>query len=172
MTADEPTIAKIVVTGAFGSGKTQFVRTLNTLDTVDPLPPPAPGQIIAMDFGRLHIADDLTLYAFSTPGGRRFDFMWEILAEGLLGVVVLVDSSAPPTFRESRKVIHTMTGHMPVPYVVAASFQDHPDAVPPDDLQILLRVYDVPVVPCVATDPESVKNVLLALLENALVLSG
>ena len=48
---------------------------------------------VAMDFGRITIDRDLVLYLFGTPGQDRFDFMWEILGEGMLGYVLLVDVS-------------------------------------------------------------------------------
>jgi len=59
---------------------------------------------VAMDFGRITIDQDLVLYLFGTPGQRRFDFMWEILSEGMLGFVVMVDSCKPETFREARMI--------------------------------------------------------------------
>jgi signal recognition particle receptor subunit beta len=120
---------------------------------------------VAMDFGRISVADDLVLYLFGTPGQRRFDFMWEILAEGMLGFVVLIDSVKPETFREARNILDTFRAYAPVPYVVAANKQDLEDAWSPEDLRIALRIpKEVKVIPCVATNRESVKNVLLELL--------
>jgi signal recognition particle receptor subunit beta len=105
------------------------------------------------------------LYLFGTPGQRRFDFMWEILAEGMLGFVVLIDSVKPETFREARNILDTFRAYAPVPYVVAANKQDLEDAWSPEDLRIALRIpKEVKVIPCVATNRESVKNVLLELL--------
>jgi signal recognition particle receptor subunit beta len=122
-----------------------------------------------MDFGRITVDDDLVLYLFGTPGQRRFDFMWEILSEGMLGFVVLLDSVRPETFREARSILDTFRSYAPVPYVVAANKQDFDDAWEPDDLRIALRIpVDIKVLPCVATDRESVKTVLLELLYSIL----
>ena len=118
-----------------------------------------------MDFGRITVDEDLVLYLFGTPGQRRFDFMWEILSEGMLGFIVLLDSVRPETFREARSILDTFRSYAPVPYVVAANKQDLEDAWSPEDLRIALRIpNDVKVLPCVATDKESVKQVLLELL--------
>ncbi len=83
---------------------------------------------VAMDFGRITVDDDLVLYLFGTPGQKRFDFMWEILSEGMLGFVVMVDSTRPETFREARSILETFRAYAPTPYVVAANKQDQEDA--------------------------------------------
>jgi hypothetical protein len=122
-----------------------------------------------MDFGRITIDEELILYLFGTPGQKRFDFMWEILSEGMLGFVVLVDSSRPETFREARRILDTFRSYSPVPYIVAANKQDLEDAWTPEDLRIVLRVESgVKVVSCMARNKESVKQVLLELLYGIL----
>ncbi len=80
---------KIVVTGPFASGKTQFIQTISEIDVVA-TERKISGEseriknatTVAMDFGRITIDEDLILYLFGTPGQRRFNFMWEILSEG------------------------------------------------------------------------------------------
>jgi signal recognition particle receptor subunit beta len=95
--------------------------------------------------------------------------MWEILAEGMLGFVVMVDSTKPETFREAKSILETFRAYAPTPYVVAANKQDMPDAWNTEDLRIALRIEDnVKLLPCVAKDKESVKNVLLELLYSIL----
>jgi small GTP-binding protein len=169
---------KMVITGPFSSGKTQFIQSVSEIDVVttdkkisSSSPESAEKDIttVAMDFGRITVDDDLVLYLFGTPGQRRFDFMWEILAEGMLGFVVMVDSSKPETFREAKSILETFRAYAPTPYVVAANKQDHPDAWAPEDLRIALRIEDgVKLLPCVAKDKESVKGVLLELLYSIL----
>jgi signal recognition particle receptor subunit beta len=122
-----------------------------------------------MDFGRITVDDDLVLYLFGTPGQRRFDFMWEILSEGMLGFVVLVDSVRPETFREARHILEVFSSYANTPYVIAANKQDLPDAWSPEDVRIALKIdKDVKVLGCVARDKETVKNVLLELLYSIL----
>ncbi len=167
---------KMVITGPFSSGKTEFISSVSEIDVVstERKISSAAEQIkesttVAMDFGRITVDDDLVLYLFGTPGQRRFDFMWEILSEGMLGFVVMVDSSKPETFREAKRILETFQMYADTPFVVAANKQDHEDAWEPDDLRIVLRLDpNTKIIPCVAPNKESVKNVLLELLYSIL----
>ena len=167
---------KIVVTGPFSAGKTQFIQTISEIDVVATERKISRAEerikdrtTVAMDFGRITVDEDLILYMFGTPGQRRFDFMWEILAEGMLGFVVLLDSVRPETFREAHSILDTFRSYAAVPYVVAANKQDLEDAWSAEDLRIALRIpQDVKVVPCVAVDRESVQLVVLELLYSVL----
>ncbi|MFQ3567464.1 MAG: ATP/GTP-binding protein [Aggregatilineales bacterium] len=168
---------KMVITGPFSAGKTEFISSISEIDVVRTerqISSEAERQVkdqttVAMDFGRITVDDDLVLYLFGTPGQRRFDFMWEILAEGMLGFVVMVDSTKPETFREAKSILETFRAYAPTPYVVAANKQDLPDAWSVEDLRIALRIEDgVKLLPCVANDKESVKTVLLELLYSIL----
>ncbi len=167
---------KMVITGPFNAGKTAFISSVSEIEVVstereitDETSRVKKQTTVAMDFGRITVDEDLVLYLFGTPGQKRFDFMWEILSEGMLGFVVLVDSVRPETFREARRILDLFRKYATTPYVVAANKQDMKDAWPPDDLRIALRVRpDVKLLPCVATDRESVKSVLLELLHTIL----
>ncbi len=167
---------KMVVTGPYSSGKTQFIRSISEIDVVaterkvsSEAEKIKESTTVAMDFGRITIDNDLILYLFGTPGQRRFDFMWEILSEGMLGFVVMVDSSRPETFREAKSILEIFRAYAPTPYVVAANKQDHPDAWAVDDMRIALRLDPaIKLLPCVATKKDSVKSVLLELLYSIL----
>lgn len=167
---------KMVITGPFSAGKTAFIGAVSEIDVVRTERKISSSAerikettTVAMDFGRITVDDDLVLYLFGTPGQRRFDFMWEILSEGMLGFVVLVDSTKPETFREAKRILETFQSYASTPYVVAANKQDMEDAWPPDDMRIILRLDEsVKVLPCVSLQKESVKNVLLELLYSIL----
>jgi small GTP-binding protein len=167
---------KMVVTGPFSAGKTEFISAVSEIDVVSTerrisssAEKVKETTTVAMDFGRITVDDDLVLYLFGTPGQRRFDFMWEILSEGMLGFIVLVDSTKPETFREAKRILETFESYASTPYVVAANKQDHGDAWEPEDLRIILKLEpSVKVLPCVALNRESVKNVLLELLYSIL----
>ncbi len=167
---------KMVITGPFSAGKTEFISTISEIDVVsterkitDVTSRIKRETTVAMDFGRITVDEDLVLYLFGTPGQKRFDFMWEILSEGMLGFIILVDSVRPETFREARRILDIFRGYATTPYVVAANKQDLEDAWTPEDLRIALKVRpDIKLLPCVATDKESVKNVLLELLYGIL----
>ena len=168
---------KMVVTGPFSSGKTEFIKSISEIDVVstdskitsENEREQKENTTVAMDFGRITVDEDLVLYLFGTPGQRRFDFMWEILAEGMLGFIVMVDSAKPETFREARSILETFRAYAPTPYVVAANKQDHPDAWEPADLRIALSIEEgIKLLPCVAKERDSVRNVLLELLYTIL----
>ena len=167
---------KMVVTGPFSAGKTQFIQSVSEIDVVSTerkissdAEKIKDSTTVAMDFGRITVDDELVLYLFGTPGQKRFDFMWEILSEGMLGFVVMVDSTKPETFREAKSILETFRAYAPTPYVVAANKQDRPDAWEVDDLRIALRLDPaIKLLPCVATNKETVKTVLLELLYSIL----
>ena len=167
---------KMVVTGPFSAGKTEFIRSISEIDVISTerkisseAERVKEETTVAMDFGRITVDQDLVLYLFGTPGQRRFDFMWEILSEGMLGFVVLIDSVRAETFREAKHILEIFRSYAPTPYVVAANKQDLSDAWSPEDLRIALKIdSDIKVLPCVATDKEQVKNVLLELLYSIL----
>ncbi|MCA1832476.1 MAG: ATP/GTP-binding protein, partial [Actinobacteria bacterium] len=100
-----------------------------------------------------------------TPGQERFDFMWEILGEGMLGYVVLLDAARPETVEETVGILAAFRRMAKVPFVVALNRSDGIDPAEEARVRDLLELEpDVPVVPCDAMDRESVKSVLLALL--------
>jgi small GTP-binding protein len=163
---------KIVVTGPFAAGKTTLIRTISEItvlstekDITDETKSRKSETTVAMDFGRITIDHDLILYLFGTPGQDRFDFMWEILGEGMLGYVLLLDANRQDSLDEAVSILAAFRKMARVPFVVGLN---RADAVDPE---VEARVRDalelgsaVPVVACDATDRASVKNVLLALL--------
>ena len=166
------TAVKIVVTGPFAAGKTTLIRTISEItvlstekDITDSTRARKNETTVAMDFGRITIDRDLVLYLFGTPGQERFDFMWEILGEGMLGYIVLIDASRADSVEEARGILDAFRRMAKVPFVVALNRSDGMD--PEEEArvrEVLELAGDVPVVPCDAVDRESVKAVLLALL--------
>jgi small GTP-binding protein len=168
---------KMVVTGPFNAGKTEFIRSVSEIDVVSTERKISSEfektmkevTTVAMDFGRITVGDDLVLYLFGTPGQRRFDFMWEILSEGMLGFIVMVDSTRPETFREARSILETFRAYAPTPYVVAANKQDIKDAWEIEDMRHVLRLDPkIKLLSCIAPDRSSVKTILLELLYSIL----
>ena len=163
---------KIVVTGPFGAGKTSLIGTISEIDVLstekavtDEGSAQKRHTTVAMDFGRLSIDKDLALYLFGTPGQKRFDFMWEILAEGMLGFVVMVDASREESLAEAAEILGFFRDTADVPYVVAVNKTG--DDAQADVVQARERLQldaGVRAVACDARDRESVKSVLLELL--------
>jgi signal recognition particle receptor subunit beta len=161
----------MVVTGPFAAGKTTFIRTISeitVLSTERAVSSPETAKTettVAMDFGRIRIDRDLVLYLFGTPGQERFDFMWEILGEGMLGFVLLIDATRPESLVEAATILPAFRAFSSVPYVVALNRAPQLDEPTERWVRDALRLpLSAPVVGCDAVDRESVKGVLLALL--------
>jgi hypothetical protein len=167
---------KVVVTGPFNAGKTTFIKAVSeiTVLSTERQVSDASGEgtgetTVAMDFGRITIADDVVLYLFGTPGQERFSFMWETLSEGMLGFVLLVDAEDQDSFEDAKSMISFFRNMSDVPFVVAAN------KVPATDVKTLRSVRaaidlaeDVPLLSVDSRDRESVKAVLLGLLYRIL----
>jgi hypothetical protein len=168
-------VLKIVITGGYATGKTQFVRSISDIDPVstEQVLTTTTERVlkhettVAMDFGSIAINDQITLHLFGTPGHERFDFMREHLLVGCLGYVVLVDSCRPAQFTETQYLLFRSMELTEAPFVVAANRQDDPAALPLNYIRRRLGLpFNVPLVPCVATDRTAVRGVLLALLKH------
>jgi len=167
---------KIVIAGPFAAGKTQFINTVSDIKTVSTERRTSTAgeknvkdyTTVAMDFGKIRIDEEHELYLFGTPGQSRFDFMWEILGGGALGIIILVDSTDPKTFHEARRIINFFQSRFPVPIVVGANKQDLPNAWPPEDVKFALDISedeDIPVIGLSAKNKDDVKKTLLTLLD-------
>lgn len=167
----------MVVTGPFSAGKTTFIRTISEItvlsterDITDHTRSLKERTTVAMDFGRITIDAGLSLFLFGTPGQERFDFMWQILAEGMLGFILVVDRQREESFAEAQHILDAFKTYGSAPYVVALN--KHNPVDPSAEIQYVRDHLDldekVPVIPMNSLDRASVKNVLLALLYAAL----
>jgi signal recognition particle receptor subunit beta len=172
---------KLVITGTYAAGKSQFIRHASEIEVVDTEAPVSHAQertikaftTVGLDFGTLQIDPQTKLFLFGTPGQERFDFLWEHLALGCLGYVVLVDSRRPGELKAAARLIHRFAHITPAPFVVAANKQDAPDALPPDYIHMRLGLPpSIPVLPCIARDIDSVHAVLYALLDRVEALAA
>jgi len=165
-----------VVTGPFAAGKTTLIRTISEITVLstergitDSTRSRKAETTVAMDFGRITIDRDLVLYLFGTPGQERFDFMWEILGEGMLGYVLLVDAERPDSLDEAIGILGAFRRMARVPFVVALNRSAGMDQQQEDQIRQQLGLEpEVALLACDATDKESVKAVLLALLYSVL----
>ncbi|MFE9998508.1 GTP-binding protein [Streptomyces avermitilis] len=176
----EPVTLKILVAGGFGVGKTTLVgavseiRPLRTEEVLTEAGRPVDDisgvegkhtTTVAMDFGRITLREDLVLYLFGTPGQDRFWFLWDELATGALGAVVLADTRrledcfAAVDYFERRSI----------PFVMGVNCFEEAARYPVEAVRGALDLDDhVPVVLCDARDRESVKEVLIDVVRHAM----
>jgi hypothetical protein len=166
-----------VVTGPFSAGKTTFIKSISEIAIVsteraisDSTRRVKAETTVAMDFGRITISKDIVLYLFGTPGQERFDFMWQILSEGMLGYILMLDASRPDTYTEGKRILEFFGTLSDAPYVIGATRIEERDASSAiDKIRSDLNINgDVQVIPCNAMEKEDVKKVLLGLLYDIL----
>jgi signal recognition particle receptor subunit beta len=175
-----PVAIKILIAGGFGVGKTTLVSSLTEirpLQTEEDLSAPSAfvdltdgverktTTTVAMDFGRITIRNDLVVYLFGTPGQKRFWFMWDELAVGALGAVVLADTRRLADSFPSIDYFEQRG----TPFVVAVNCFDAAERFPTEIVRTALNLnLDVPILLCDARQRASCRDALVTLVEHAI----
>ena len=177
---DLPVAVKMLIAGGFGAGKTTLVGAISEikpLRTEELLTEQSVGvddvagveqkttTTVAMDFGRISLSQEVVLYLFGTPGQDRFWFVWDELALGAVGAVVLADTRRLATCFQSVDYFERRG----TPFIVAVNCFDNAPRYGSEEVRLALDLDPhVPVVLCDARDKESVKEVLITLVEHVM----
>ena len=167
--------AKIIVTGPVRAGTTSFIRSLSEIAVLSTERKLGNGSsqngrgeaTVALDFGRITISRELVLYLFGTPGEEPDTLACGPLAEGPIGVIVVVDATRPASVEGAAEILEFLLENSDVPLAVAANRMPQDDEGRVSKLREDLRLpAEVPVVACEATQRVSAKRVVLALLDR------
>lgn len=159
---------KLVISGPVGAGKTTFIRTLSETPVIDTDVETTENigkshTTVSFDFGTLDL-DGQALHLYGTPGQDRFDFMWDVLCHGALGLVLLIAGDQPRDFPNARRILEFITSRNAIPFVVGVTRQDLDCVWSPQDVAAYFRLPEPHVVGVNATDPHSARDVLARLL--------
>lgn len=172
--ASTTTHLKIIFAGSVGAGKSCSIQTVSDIPVVsteesasDETRQRKELTTVAMDYGQMNLDDGTVIHLYGAPGQGRFDFMWEILAQGSLGVVLLIDDTANAPLTEMETYFKAFTEQLNNrKLVVGITRSDLNDYHNIHSYRDLIAKYDpaTPIFSVDAREPNQVKTLIRALL--------
>ncbi len=169
-------VFKIIVTGSFNSGKTEFIKQISDINPITTDKPVTEKELkdiktmttVAMDFGRLTIDKELVLHLYATPGQERFNFIYPILIQNAIALIILGDVTDKNSIKDIIKYYRSFDKLKKLPTVIALTKTDLPNRLPDYEVDKILEEVPsyIPIVRINATDKENVKNTVLFALEQ------
>lgn len=168
-------VHKIIFTGPVGSGKTTAINVISDIPTVrtesmatDMTREQKPETTVAMDYGRINLPNNAAIHLYGTPGQERFDFMWDILIEGGIGLVLLVNNNRPNPIQDLRFFVSAFKEFIQrTALVVGVTHSDVKPRPSTEDYQRELSSLDLHGVPVFEVDARERRDIVL-LIESLL----
>jgi signal recognition particle receptor subunit beta len=180
-TGGRPSSVKIVISGGFGVGKTTFIGAISEIDPLVTEAAMTDKSIgvddtsmlsqkstttVALDFGRITLDESLILYLFGTPGQERFNFLWDDLVNGALGAILIADTRR---IEDCYPVLDYFEDQG-IPFIVAVNPFDDAPLFDLEEVYEALGVDEsIPVIDCDVRVRDSVRDVLVSLIEQVLL---
>ena len=163
---------KLVIVGEVGAGKTQLIHTISE---ISPFATEARSSVdigkeyttVGIDYGRLSLDENIALGLYGLPGQKRFSMLWDMVQQGIWGLLILVKFGEEPNLDHLRTILsHFQPGQRKIPTVIGLS---HAEVADPAELsqlcELLADVFDgydfIP--PILPVDPRDIESSLMLL---------
>ncbi|AHF97017.1 small GTP-binding protein [Desulfurella acetivorans A63] len=169
-------IYKIIVTGSFNSGKTEFIKCISEIDPITTDKPVTEEGLkdiksfttVAIDFGTITIDKEIIIHIYATPGQERFKFIYDILEKNALALIVLGDITSKESVSNMYKYYREFMKIKRLPAVFALTKKDLPNRIDDKVIEQLLsnKPKDIPLIKISNKNKEEVKQAILLALEQ------
>ncbi len=169
-------VFKIIVTGSFNAGKTEFIKQISEIEPITTDKPVSEKELkdikafttVAMDFGRLTVDEDIVIHLYATPGQERFDFVYPLLIKNALALIILADITDEKSVRAVPTYYKKFHSIKRLPTVIALTKTDLDNHVDDAVIEEIFKELpkDIPILKINATDKEDVKRTVLFALEQ------
>ncbi len=165
---------KIVISGPVGAGKSTAIGVLSDIPPVvtdavpsDDVSLSKNSTTVAMDYGLIALGDGSKIHLYGTPGQRRFDFMWDIMLNGALGLILLINNNASDPLGDLERFLDAFSGALEgLPFCVGITHLDKSRKVILPDYHALLkrRGHVIPLFSVDARSSQDMNTLLMAML--------